>query len=97
MLLRDPYFQLYLLHVAALFVIALWPRISNSQAQPPQLSELKSAPSVLLIGPSSPAIIRHWSLGAKSRDLSRFQELEAVWCAECNAKFSQIVERISLV
>jgi hypothetical protein len=100
MLIRDPYFQLYLLHVAALFVIALWPRISHPQArqeQPQPLECSAARPPVELAAPPGPGMVRNWSLGLRSRGLPRFQELESAWSAECASKFSHVLERISLI
>jgi hypothetical protein len=98
MLLRDPYFQLYLLHVAALFVIALWPRISNSQARAEQPQPLiSSAVPPLSLEPPYPGLIRHWSLGRGGREGLRFHELESAWRQECSTKFSQVLRRITLV
>ena len=100
MLLRDPYFQLYLLHVAALFIIALWPRISQSQAQPEQQQAQPVAnpvPEWPTFGPSSasPAMVRQWSLGARFGEVSRFQGLETAWRAECSTKYAHVLERIT--
>jgi hypothetical protein len=96
MLIRDPYFLLYVLHVAALFVIALWPRLTHSPAAGPAQEAM--TPPNPAAGSSHPAgLVRHWSLVSRSRDLGRFQELEAAWREECTAKFSHILQRISLV
>ena len=98
MLLRDPYFQLYLLHVAALFVIALWPRISNSQTRPEPAQPLASPPPrPPLVAPSYPGMVREWTLGRGRRDGMRFQEIESTWRIECSTKFLQVLQRITLV
>jgi hypothetical protein len=95
MLMRDPYFLLYVLHVAALFVIALWPRLTHSQ--PSQETMTKAAANLETPASHHCGLVRHWSLVSRSRDLGRFQDVEASWKAECTAKYSQILQRISLV
>ena len=94
MLIRDPYFQLYLLHVAALFVLALWPRISQGR-QPEPLPQPLALSPVEPSRSSLPGMVRSWTLGPSRRDRFRFQELEATWSAECSARFSHVLERIS--
>ena len=91
MLIRDPYMQLYVLHVAALFIIALWPRTRKTRAG---VSERHRDDTPR----TDPGLVRQWTLGPRrGQELARFQELEKSWSAEFSARFSRVAERIRLV
>jgi hypothetical protein len=99
MLFRDPFFHLYVLHVAALFLIALWPRLSGQRRPGANCqSGLLALEEPITAVAAEPRMVRPWELKPFRADAAaRFAELEATCAKECADKFAQAVDRIRLV